>query len=144
MLSKMIFNISMLLLVKLDKELFYLFSISAVGLVNLFFFFQAEGGIRDLAVTGVQTCALPISRNHSGPAPGSCSRRPRRPTTCRWTGATWSSSSGPTRGPTTTRSPTSPGRPGCGPAGTGRSEERRVGKGCGTRGLPDMEESNNI
>src|SRR3989475_1666602 len=27
-----------------------------------FFFFQAEDGIRDLTVTGVQTCALPISR----------------------------------------------------------------------------------
>src|SRR2546428_3529066 len=28
----------------------------------LFFFFQAEDGIRYLIVTGVQTCALPISR----------------------------------------------------------------------------------
>src|SRR5690606_39870858 len=27
------------------------------------FFFQAEGGIRDFHVTGVQTCALPISRS---------------------------------------------------------------------------------
>src|SRR5256886_11523972 len=27
------------------------------------FFFQAEDGIRDLTVTGVQTCALPISRS---------------------------------------------------------------------------------
>src|SRR5207245_3263946 len=27
----------------------------------LFFFFQAEDGIRDATVTGVQTCALPIS-----------------------------------------------------------------------------------
>ena len=25
------------------------------------FFFQAEDGIRDIGVTGVQTCALPIS-----------------------------------------------------------------------------------
>ena len=25
-----------------------------------FFFFQAEDGIRDIGVTGVQTCALPI------------------------------------------------------------------------------------
>src|SRR2546422_1598311 len=32
------------------------------------FFFQAEDGIRDVAVTGVQTCALPISI-HSAPAP---------------------------------------------------------------------------
>src|SRR5216683_6045936 len=29
--------------------------------VLFFFFFQAEDGIRDLIVTGVQTCALPIS-----------------------------------------------------------------------------------
>src|SRR5256886_13736300 len=29
--------------------------------VASFFFFQAEDGIRDLTVTGVQTCALPIS-----------------------------------------------------------------------------------
>src|SRR3712207_6870838 len=27
----------------------------------IFFFFQAEDGIRDIGVTGVQTCALPIS-----------------------------------------------------------------------------------
>src|SRR2546422_5332878 len=27
---------------------------------DYFFFFQAEDGIRDVAVTGVQTCALPI------------------------------------------------------------------------------------
>src|SRR5207245_8700873 len=29
--------------------------------VTCFFFFQAEDGIRDATVTGVQTCALPIS-----------------------------------------------------------------------------------
>src|SRR6266576_4641067 len=34
----------------------------------LFFFFQAEAGIRDLYVTGVQTCALPISNFQSGSA----------------------------------------------------------------------------
>src|SRR5438874_4999448 len=28
--------------------------------MTAFFFFQAEDGIRDLYVTGVQTCALPI------------------------------------------------------------------------------------
>src|SRR5437764_15447392 len=34
----------------------------------MFFFFQAEDGIRDTSVTGVQTCALPISpvRVHRG------------------------------------------------------------------------------
>src|SRR5205809_3235069 len=30
-----------------------------------FFFFQAEDGIRDVAVTGVQTCALPILRRRA-------------------------------------------------------------------------------
>src|SRR2546429_3134666 len=30
--------------------------------IMVFFFFQAEDGIRDVAVTGVQTCALPISK----------------------------------------------------------------------------------
>src|SRR6266496_196998 len=31
-----------------------------------FFFFQAEDGIRDLYVTGVQTCALPILERRPG------------------------------------------------------------------------------
>src|SRR5690606_40101447 len=31
-----------------------------IGLLSFFFFFQAEDGIRDFHVTGVQTCALPI------------------------------------------------------------------------------------
>src|SRR6266853_952290 len=31
--------------------------------IFFFFFFQAEDGIRDLTVTGVQTCALPILMN---------------------------------------------------------------------------------
>src|SRR5574340_1589402 len=35
--------------------------ISRVSLLSYFFFFQAEDGIRYLLVTGVQTCALPIS-----------------------------------------------------------------------------------
>src|SRR5687767_15179690 len=34
---------------------------SAGDFLSLFFFFQAEDGIRDKLVTGVQTCALPIS-----------------------------------------------------------------------------------
>src|SRR5437879_12883998 len=34
-------------------------------LLSLPFFFQAEDGIRDTSVTGVQTCALPIL--HGGP-----------------------------------------------------------------------------
>src|SRR5829696_1356544 len=31
------------------------------SLLAFFFFFQAQAGIRDWSVTGVQTCALPIS-----------------------------------------------------------------------------------
>src|SRR2546430_4121459 len=47
-----------------------------------FFFFQAEDGIRDLTVTGVQTCALPISdarRRSPTRPPAACRcRLPRR------------------------------------------------------------------
>src|SRR3712207_7068895 len=35
----------------------------------LVFFFQAEDGIRDIGVTGVQTCALPISDTTTSVAP---------------------------------------------------------------------------
>src|SRR5690606_39585129 len=34
-----------------------------IKLINTFFFIQAEDGIRDFHVTGVQTCALPILRS---------------------------------------------------------------------------------
>src|SRR2546430_17423903 len=48
--------------------------------IFLFFFFQAEDGIRDLTVTGVQTCALPIlstaDRQHfPGDVAGAARRR---------------------------------------------------------------------
>src|SRR2546429_3333458 len=48
----------------------------------MFFFFQAEDGIRDVAVTGVQTCALPISRRIARPR----WRLPRKnaPRRCPW------------------------------------------------------------
>src|SRR2546430_4709076 len=45
--------------------------IAAMVAVLLFFFFQAEDGIRDLTVTGVQTCALPISSRRPCSAPQS-------------------------------------------------------------------------
>src|SRR5260370_4850929 len=41
----------------------------------IFFFFQAEDGIRDSSVTGVQTCALPISH---GAVHGEDTALPRR------------------------------------------------------------------
>src|SRR5882762_11803471 len=37
------------------------------SLLFFFFFFQAEDGIRDSSVTGVQTCALPISWHAARP-----------------------------------------------------------------------------
>src|SRR3989441_7640428 len=60
---------------------------SSVGdlYIIFFFFFQAEDGIRDKLVTGVQTCALPISlRDPGAPTRGALPRardlcaRPRR------------------------------------------------------------------
>src|SRR3712207_7476358 len=93
------------------------------------FFFQAEDGIRDIGVTGVQTCALPIF----GCAP---SRR-RHPVTGGRT--VWA-------GFTTTRRQSwrlSEGQDGShdgdGPPDQGtnlRSEERRVGKECRSRWSP--------
>src|SRR3712207_6770679 len=60
---------------------------SIPSVVVVFFFFQAEDGIRDIGVTGVQTCALPISpaltagccegRIPSPTAPGKRGRRAR-------------------------------------------------------------------
>src|SRR6266542_3676999 len=44
-----------------------------------FFFFQAEDGIRDATVTGVQTCALPISRTWREGRPNGLLRWPPRP-----------------------------------------------------------------
>src|SRR5947209_9080851 len=42
-----------------------------LGVLVLSFFFQAEDGIRDIGVTGVQTCALPISTRITTVALGS-------------------------------------------------------------------------
>src|SRR6266850_3835865 len=38
----------------------FVFLFFCLGFLVFFFFFQAEDGIRDYKVTGVQTCALPI------------------------------------------------------------------------------------
>src|SRR5207248_8666331 len=78
-----------------------------------FFFFQAEDGIRDRTVTGVQTCALPISRSPSDD--------PRYHQ---------SASSEGERGPATNRrgAGADPGAGGSLSRLSRRSEERRVGK----------------
>src|SRR5438552_19158302 len=78
------------------------------------FFFQAEDGIRDDLVTGVQTCALPI-----------CRRAPPAPR----------SGSPATRGRS---DPPSPARP------RARSEERRVGKECRARWSPSHSKKNEM
>src|SRR5438445_11212292 len=99
-----------------------------------FFFFQAEDGIRDIGVTGVQTCALPIlikgcgfRRRHR--------LRPRNPHPF-----------------ITTRLAARPARTGWRPTkrkslfchqNERRSEERRVGKECRSRGSTYHKKKNN-
>src|SRR2546426_6568642 len=56
---------------------FLLLCLALILYFFIFFFFQAEDGIRDYKVTGVQTCALPISRFSQPRPPPSC-RRPWR------------------------------------------------------------------
>src|SRR5437773_4867397 len=79
------------------------------------FFFQAEDGIRDRDVTGVQTCALPISSAHRPSGRPDCTGASRRPEgRC-----------------ALARGARALARVGGGSgfrAGGGRSEERRVGK----------------
>src|SRR5687767_15884954 len=81
----------------------------------VFFFFQAEDGIRDKLVTGVQTCALPIFEpRRVEPREHRHARELRRFLVNAHVGGPPSPSS------TTARS-------------RGRSEERRVGKECRSR-----------
>src|SRR5258707_4641200 len=56
----------------MSKTAVLLSAIDEHAIVVFFFFFQAEDGIRDIGVTGVQTCALPIfHRLHRTPLPAS-------------------------------------------------------------------------
>src|SRR2546430_8950636 len=96
---------------------------------ELFFFFQAEDGIRDLTVTGVQTCALPILTR-------TAARRDFRPVA---TGINVAVDV--TSALRHVRSENVVARiPGSDPALTReavlRSEERRVGKECRSRWSP--------
>src|SRR3712207_9518599 len=84
----------------------------------IIFFFQAEDGIRDIGVTGVQTCALPISPWRS-PSPSAVPPDRRNPS-----GAPEPGPPAPTRG-----CPEEIPGWGIRLAGSTRSEERRVGKG---------------
>src|SRR2546429_5528019 len=55
-------------------------NLSTSNTILCIFFFQAEDGIRDVAVTGVQTCALPILKTSTPPSARSSSWkwRPRQ------------------------------------------------------------------
>src|SRR5256885_4165790 len=86
------------------------------------FFLQAEDGIRDYKVTGVQTCALPILRAYSSAV------------RMRWLETTGLPSSETATAPAPTISPNSESRSPFWP--TERSEERRVGKECRSRWSP--------
>src|SRR5256885_4889705 len=83
------------------------------------FFFQAEDGIRDYKVTGVQTCALPISSPLTALRAAAGRQTPS-----------------PSSRAAYRQSPRSlPARCPC--AARPRSEERRVGKEGRSRGAPD-------
>src|SRR5690606_40346220 len=92
------------------------------------FFFQAEDGIRDFHVTGVQTCALPISAGTSAPRSNSSVPAPRSPPSVTLALLTSACMPRLSRLPDRKTAPAgnSPltGRP----ASASRSEERRVGK----------------
>src|SRR5436190_12190836 len=92
------------------------FANACVRKLFTFFFFQAEDGIRDHCVTGVQTCALPIS------TPAATSPTASGPTSA--ARCSTSSSTAPTPRPGCSTTTWSPPR---------RSEERRVGKECRSR-----------
>src|SRR2546429_4670193 len=101
----------------------------------LYFFLQEDDGIRDVAVTGVQTCALPIYRARNGlsgpsgqraPARAAAQRRAEHAGVLRPAAAAALSAAVPVRGR------------GAGAAlpARDRSEERRVWKESRSRGAP--------
>src|SRR3989441_2372741 len=101
--------------------------LSSVG-----FFFQAEDGIRDKLVTGVQTCALPIYTGNVNWPNRVASGRLENPTVSRWFDA--SAFVFPVQyvqGNAGRNVLTGPGT-----VSTDRSEERRVGKECRSRWSP--------
>src|SRR5256885_10756420 len=96
----------------------------------LIFFFQAEDGIRDYKVTGVQTCALPILRSAAPPPP-----RAATAAGAIVLGRTWHHGQSVVLEMQRRRS--AERRPFDRPAiRSHRSEERRVGKECRSRGSP--------
>src|SRR5258708_11162435 len=94
-----------------------------------FFFFQAEDGIRDDLVTGVQTCALPISRQfkkryfYLNSSVLNVNRNLTLLLFLSWGGSGWAQSGLPSPSEFLGYE-------------LGRSEERRVGKECRSRWSP--------
>src|SRR5256886_6090876 len=117
-------------LCKMYAKSVLLYASTSLSAYGIFFFFQAEDGIRDLTVTGVQTCALPIYQSIAAEPRGAVrAARFSLPGTRRRK---------PPRVPPRARRPLGA----CGerrryedrvPA---RSEERRVGKECRSRWSP--------
>src|SRR2546429_6826509 len=102
-------------------------------LILLVFFFQAEDGIRCVAVTGVQTCALPISSRRRTTAECSSDTRRFSPEARR---ARSRFPFGDHRGsPSACKQPRRRSPP-ARRAARNRSEERRVGKECRSRWSP--------
>src|SRR5688572_31791946 len=99
----------------------------------IFFFFQAEDGIRDLTVTGVQTCALPIYEHaHDARSGRNTSAH------CRADSRTSPGDRGWTYG-LFIGADSRLHRRRCDRRWRGRSEERRVGKECRSRWSTDPE-----
>src|SRR5260221_1924977 len=141
MSNDMLLHITMLIIMLRPHKLFafWMFILAArlfktsTGLcrsprILFFFFFQAEDGIRDHCVTGVQTCALPISSHPVSEGLSENAKPGSEGTT------TWNASSefppnrvGSVSGPITSKNSTNE---------PGRSEERRVGKECRSRWSP--------
>src|SRR2546429_5898034 len=94
-----------------------------------FFFFQAEDGIRDVAVTGVRTCALPIYR----PVPAAQAAADRRAGPL---GLEPAAVAHPDAGRRAMSRASADDERVALPASAGRSEERRVGKECRSRWSP--------
>src|SRR5699024_11626289 len=94
------------------------------------FFFQAEDGIRDRNVTGVQTCALPISRSVHINATETLNQTHITTVVFNLSSSVPEISTSPELNATQT-----PSMPNISTlAFTARSEERRVGKECRYRG----------
>src|SRR5690349_24202515 len=108
--------------------IFFIMPFMSVEIFFFFFFFQAEDGIRDLYVTGVQTCALPISLACAHARSSGAPRHSPEPGRLL---------SGAREGQSVLPRLRVDRRRDDGAFREERSEERRVGKECRSRGSPE-------